>query len=364
VTPNEPNALTGYVSGARQIIAETRVDPLRERLVGSDTLTPTVDEYQRLLGFPTTVVKHALVPSGDVRTGRLTPDVVVVDAAGGPMSGSSKPVVPAGAQRAPSTRRSVQVLRSAASISRSADRRGRNRPNLVSVYNTRRLVTAVGAPTVFSGRRRLLWTLRNIKALLRCEPGAVRCESGEASRRLCAMTLALSHPALIGEVSFVPTEIVGMFLDGISLRPGSAEADDTDLWTALEIAQAADFVLAAGGFEAEITQGGTNVSGGQRQRFSIARALVRRPDVWLIDDSFSALDLGTDARLRAALRSHTADATVLVMAQRISTIVGADQILVLDGGRQVGLGIHAELQQTCPTYAEIVSSQIAQPDVA
>jgi ATP-binding cassette, subfamily B, multidrug efflux pump len=149
-----------------------------------------------------------------------------------------------------------------------------------------------------------------------------------------------------------------------NLRYGLPEADDTDLWTALEIAQAADFVLAMGGLEAVITQGGTNVSGGQRQRLSIARALVRRPDVYIFDDSFSALDLSTDARLRAALVPHTANSTMLVVAQRISTVVGADQILVLDGGRQVGLGTHAELERTCPTYAEIVASQMAQPNAA
>lgn len=149
-----------------------------------------------------------------------------------------------------------------------------------------------------------------------------------------------------------------------NLRYGLPEADETDLWKALEISQAADFVLAMGGLEAEITQGGTNVSGGQRQRLSIARALVRQPDVYVFDDSFSALDLSTDARLRAALAPYTANSTVLVVAQRISTIVGADQILVLDEGRSVGLGTHAELLDSCPTYAEIVASQIAQPDAA
>jgi ATP-binding cassette, subfamily B, multidrug efflux pump len=149
-----------------------------------------------------------------------------------------------------------------------------------------------------------------------------------------------------------------------NLRYGLPEADETDLWKALEISQAADFVLAMGGLEAEITQGGTNVSGGQRQRLSIARALVRQPDVYIFDDSFSALDLSTDARLRAALAPYTANSTVLVVAQRISTIVGADQILVLDEGRSVGLGAHSELLDSCPTYAEIVASQIAQPDAA
>jgi ATP-binding cassette subfamily B protein len=115
-----------------------------------------------------------------------------------------------------------------------------------------------------------------------------------------------------------------------------------------------------GGLDAPIAQGGSNVSGGQRQRLSIARALARRPEVYLFDDSFSALDLATDARLRAALGPFTADATVLVVAQRVSSIVSADQILVLDDGRTVGLGTHAELVEHCPTYAEIVASQLGE----
>ncbi|HZU74999.1 MAG TPA: ABC transporter ATP-binding protein [Acidimicrobiales bacterium] len=144
-----------------------------------------------------------------------------------------------------------------------------------------------------------------------------------------------------------------------NLRYGKPDASESDLWTALEVAQAADFVLAMGGLEARISQGGTNVSGGQRQRLSIARALVRRPDVYIFDDSFSALDLVTDARLRAALAPFTAEATVLVVAQRVSSISEADQILVLEGGRPVGLGRHETLVDTCPTYAEIVASQAA-----
>jgi ATP-binding cassette subfamily B protein len=143
-----------------------------------------------------------------------------------------------------------------------------------------------------------------------------------------------------------------------NLRYGKPDATDTELWAALEIAQAADFVRAMpGGLDAPITQGGTNVSGGQRQRLAIARAIVRRPEVYLFDDSFSALDLATDARLRAALRPITADATVVVVAQRVSTIRHADQILVLEDGCLIGLGTHDELIETCPTYAEIVASQ-------
>jgi ATP-binding cassette subfamily B protein len=145
-----------------------------------------------------------------------------------------------------------------------------------------------------------------------------------------------------------------------NLRYGNPDASDDELWQALDTAQARDFVTAMpGGLEAPIAQGGTNVSGGQRQRLSIARALVRRPHVFVFDDSFSALDVATDARLRAALRPQTRHAAVIVVAQRVSTILDADQIVVLDNGAIVGIGRHGELLQTCPTYAEIVSSQLA-----
>jgi ATP-binding cassette, subfamily B, multidrug efflux pump len=150
-----------------------------------------------------------------------------------------------------------------------------------------------------------------------------------------------------------------------NLRHGKPDATDDELWEALEIAQAADFVRAMPeGLESSIAQGGTNVSGGQRQRLAIARALVRRPGVYLFDDSFSALDLATDARLRAALEPVTADATVVIVAQRVSTIAHADQILVLEDGSPVGLGTHRELLATCPTYAEIVSSQLTAEEAA
>jgi len=150
-----------------------------------------------------------------------------------------------------------------------------------------------------------------------------------------------------------------------NLRYANPDATDDDLWEALEIAQASDFVRAMpDGLDAAITQGGTNVSGGQRQRLAIARAVVKRPGIFLFDDSFSALDLSTDARLRAALAPITADATVVIVAQRISTIASADQILVLEDGRTVGLGTHAELLATCPTYAEIVESQDTEREAA
>ena len=143
-----------------------------------------------------------------------------------------------------------------------------------------------------------------------------------------------------------------------NLRYGDAAASDEDLWAALRVAQAEDFVRAMpGGLEAPIAQGGTNVSGGQRQRLAIARAIVAKPEIFLFDDSFSALDLSTDARLRAALRPVTRHAAVIVVAQRVSTIVDADHIVVLDSGRVVGTGRHDELLETCPTYVEIVESQ-------
>jgi ATP-binding cassette, subfamily B, multidrug efflux pump len=145
-----------------------------------------------------------------------------------------------------------------------------------------------------------------------------------------------------------------------NLRYGNPKATDAELWQALDVAQASDFVRAMpGGLEAPIAQGGTNVSGGQRQRLAIARALVRQPEIYLFDDSFSALDLATDARLRAALRPHTARATVVIVSQRVSTITDADQIIVLDDGVIVGLGRHEELLDSCPTYVEIVQSQLA-----
>ena len=145
-----------------------------------------------------------------------------------------------------------------------------------------------------------------------------------------------------------------------NLRYADPDATDDELWDALEVAQARDFVSAMpGGLQARIAQGGSNVSGGQRQRLAIARAIVRKPDIYLFDDSFSALDLATDARLRAALGPVTTDAAVVIVAQRVSTIIEADQILVLEDGRPVGLGTHEDLTVSCATYAEIVASQMA-----
>ena len=150
-----------------------------------------------------------------------------------------------------------------------------------------------------------------------------------------------------------------------NLRYGNPNATDDELWRALEIAQAKGFVdEMPEKLDGPIAQGGTNVSGGQRQRLAIARALVSKPEIFIFDDSFSALDTATDARLRQALARNEADATMIVVAQRVSTIVDADQIIVLDDGRVVGHGTHAELVENNPTYAEIVSSQLTAEEAA
>jgi ATP-binding cassette subfamily B protein len=144
-----------------------------------------------------------------------------------------------------------------------------------------------------------------------------------------------------------------------NLRYGKPDATEEEMWAALEIAQARSFVEEmAGALEGPVSQGGTNLSGGQRQRLAIARAVIRKPDLYLFDDSFSALDLATEARLRRALKPATAEATVVLVAQRVSTIIDADQILVLEDGGVVGLGTHLSLLKSCPTYVEIVESQL------
>jgi ATP-binding cassette subfamily B multidrug efflux pump len=150
-----------------------------------------------------------------------------------------------------------------------------------------------------------------------------------------------------------------------NLRFGRADATDEDLWNALRIAQAETFVRdLEGGLDAPVAQGGSNFSGGQRQRLAIARALVKRPEVYVFDDSFSALDFKTDALLRAALEREIHGATIVIVAQRVGTIMGADRIVVLDGGTIVGIGTHTELMATCETYREIVYSQISAEEAA
>jgi ATP-binding cassette subfamily B protein len=171
----------------------------------------------------------------------------------------------------------------------------------------------------------------------------------------------LAPEALWSRVGIVPQKPY-LFSGTIAsnLQYGKDDATEEEMWEALRVAQAEDFVRAMpGGLDAVIAQGGTNVSGGQRQRLAIARALIRHPEIYLFDDSFSALDLTTDAKLRAALKPLAQNAVVLVVAQRVSTIRDADQILVLEDGECVGLGTHDELIATCPTYQEIVDSQAA-----
>jgi ATP-binding cassette subfamily B protein len=150
-----------------------------------------------------------------------------------------------------------------------------------------------------------------------------------------------------------------------NLRFGKADATDDELWNALRIAQAESFVRdLEGGLDAPVAQGGSNFSGGQRQRLAIARALVKRPEIYVFDDSFSALDFKTDALLRAALEREIHGATIVIVAQRVGTIMGADRIVVLDGGRIVGVGTHTELMASCETYREIVYSQISAEEAA
>ncbi|HET9849953.1 MAG TPA: ABC transporter ATP-binding protein, partial [Candidatus Dormibacteraeota bacterium] len=150
-----------------------------------------------------------------------------------------------------------------------------------------------------------------------------------------------------------------------NLRFGNPTATEAELWHALDVAQARDFVSAMPEqLEAPVDQGGTNFSGGQRQRLAIARALVKRPPIYLFDDCFSALDAGTDARLRAALKREARGATVVIVAQRVSTIMNADQIIVLDEGRVVGIGTHRELMSSTEAYREIVASQLGEEAVA
>jgi ATP-binding cassette, subfamily B, multidrug efflux pump len=150
-----------------------------------------------------------------------------------------------------------------------------------------------------------------------------------------------------------------------NIRYGREDASDEDVRRAAEVAQAIEFVDAIPErFAAPISQGGANLSGGQKQRLAIARAIVRKPDVYVFDDSFSALDFTTDAKLRAALKAETAGATVFVVAQRISTVMNADRIVVLDNGRVVGIGTHADLLEKNTVYREIVASQVSLEEVA
>ena len=188
--------------------------------------------------------------------------------------------------------------------------------------------------------------------------GAVRV-GGVDVRHLAPETL-WSHLGLVPQKAFL---FRGTIAD--NLRYGKPDATEEEMWAALEIAQAKDFVEAmTDGLDSEVAQGGTSLSGGQRQRMAIARAVIRRPEIYLFDDSFSALDLTTDARLRAALRPVTRDSTVVIVAQRVATIRHADRIVVMEDGAVVGTGTHDQLLDSCETYREIVESQLTAEEVA
>jgi len=176
----------------------------------------------------------------------------------------------------------------------------------------------------------------------------------------------MSQAHLREKIGLVPQKAV-LFSGTISsnIRYGKEDATDEEVRHAAEVAQATEFITTMkDGFDSIIAQGGTNVSGGQKQRLSIARALVRKPEIYIFDDSFSALDFKTDARLRAALKREVQNSTVLIVAQRVSTVMDADQIIVLDDGRVVGIGTHRELMRTCEVYREIVTSQLSMEEIA
>ncbi|MGE5599290.1 MAG: ABC transporter ATP-binding protein [Bacteroidota bacterium] len=176
----------------------------------------------------------------------------------------------------------------------------------------------------------------------------------------------MAQEDLRAKLGFVPQKAV-LFSGTIAenIRYGKEDATEEEIRRAAEVAQATEFIAEMqDGFDAAVAQGGTNLSGGQKQRLSIARALVRKAEIYIFDDSFSALDFRTDARLRAALRKETADATVIIVAQRVSTVMDADRIVVLDEGRVAGIGTHQELVKTCEVYREIVSSQLSEEEIA
>jgi len=178
-------------------------------------------------------------------------------------------------------------------------------------------------------------------------------------------TRQMSQKHLRAKIGFVPQKAV-LFTGTIkdNLRYGKEDADDREIRHAADVAQASEFILnMPDKFDSMIAQGGTNVSGGQMQRLSIARALVRKPEIYVFDDTFSALDFKTDARLRAALKNETQTSTVLIVAQRVGTVIDADQIIVLDEGRIAGIGTHRELMNTSEVYRGIVSSQLSASEI-
>jgi len=178
-------------------------------------------------------------------------------------------------------------------------------------------------------------------------------------------TRQMSQKELRAKIGFVPQKAI-LFSGTINenIRYGKEDATDKEIKYAADIAQASEFISKMPEkFNAPISQGGTNVSGGQMQRLSIARALVRKPEIYIFDDTFSALDFKTDAQLRAALKGETHNATVFIVAQRVSTVIDADQIIVLEDGQVVGRGTHHELMKTCSVYSGIVSSQLSATEI-
>lgn len=176
----------------------------------------------------------------------------------------------------------------------------------------------------------------------------------------------MTQEHLRGKIGYVPQKAV-LFTGSVSenIRYGKKEASDDEVSAAAGTAQATEFITdREGGYDSIIAQGGTNISGGQKQRLSIARALVRKPEIYIFDDSFSALDFKTDAKLRRALKSETLESTVIIVAQRVSTIMNADRIIVLDNGEINGIGTHRELLKSCSVYREIVSSQLSEEELA
>ena len=176
----------------------------------------------------------------------------------------------------------------------------------------------------------------------------------------------MSQKELRDCLGYVPQK--GVLFSGTidsNIRYGKTDISEEEVKTAARIAQAQDFIEEKPkGYHSPIAQGGTNVSGGQKQRLSIARAIAKKPEIFIFDDSFSALDFKTDSRLRGALKAHTKDATTIIVAQRISTILHADRIIVLDDGHMAGMGTHAELMKNCEVYRQIAMSQLSEEELA